>query len=295
MSGNEESDQDFVLGRWNRAQDVTLLAADVRPDGDNPFTYQGNAVFIAKVADRPFDSSAYDPGDGSVPARFQPNQPVNGVVGEGWSGYEDNLNEGTGVVGIGGYQQGAGVEGFGGGLYRNGLSGSGGVGVRGRGGNDSGTFRRGEPGAGVVGYGGQLTGGRSWPGPFLNSAPGVVGVCGGANYPDATVTNHAGVVGVSDVGPGGVFQADYSAQLRLIPAKSPRRFGLDFTATPTYFKPDRLGDVSLPKIGKIGDLYCMTDPDGKVGLWFCILSSNDRGSNAAWVQILTGPPTEGSV
>jgi hypothetical protein len=214
MSGSGESNEDLVAGRVNRSNDQTTIWAE------RMFTEGTTTVFGEEVepAMGPFNGStillAEVSKDSEAPPidDFRPEQPVDAIVGIGWSGAASGGTgvtgfggdvdgtgvlggaggRGSGVVGMGGPRRGAGVVGFGSGGE------AGGTGVQGIGGraqlqNDgtAGTL----PGVGVFGQGGRIL--TSNPKRLLHGA-GVIGVGGDAlstTLPPATVTGSTGVFG----------------------------------------------------------------------------------------------------
>jgi hypothetical protein len=217
MSGSSESNEDLVAGRVNRANDqTTIWAENPFTEGGDPIfgphiepawgTFNGKNILLVEISK---NSEAPLLGD------FRPDQPVDAIVGIGWSGTAPGgtggtgvtgiggkvdgtgllgsaRGRGTGVMGMGGPREGAGVVGFGSGGE------AGGTGVHGVGGRaqlqEDGTANT-LPGAGVFGQGGRIVG--SNPERLLHGA-GVIGVGGDAansTIPPASETGGVGVFG----------------------------------------------------------------------------------------------------
>ena len=219
MSGSEESNEELVSGRVNRSNNqTTIWAENTIPYHDLVVHFTGPFIFAVEVA-----KDSEDDRDG-----FQPAEPLDAIVGFGWSG-EPGKRGGTGVTGIGGTLGGAGVVGKGGengtGVFADaggdatGVVGLGGpregTGVFGLGSGGERVLRRGSGGTGVHGVGGHA---RLQPGPGdvlpgvgvfgqggkileenrdrLPLGTGVIGVGGDANNKDMPAINEAGSVGV---------------------------------------------------------------------------------------------------
>jgi hypothetical protein len=243
-----------------------------------------------------------------------------GVHGIGGANIQPSANDeeaGPGVVGEGGRQldtdekrasHGAGVIGFGGAIspIETGFKGpwlaaeklrtidAGGAGIFGLGAEmttkSSGRRVSGprNPGPGVVGVGGQEQNGER------KSAAGIVGFSGFAPDPRNPIlnnlpyakTNGAGVFGMSKTGRGGVFASDGIAQLQLIPNPAGRDFEQTNTVAPVEVVTEK-NDFKLPKDGKPGDFFAMSDAkDNKCILWFCVEGPGRSG--ALWAQVLLG-------
>ena len=103
MAGSDKSGQDMESGRTNRADDRTVIWAQVQPDQGN---FNGPAILIVDVAKDPEDEDDYDDGQS-----FQPSNAIDGVVATGWSGgsasnFGGTPGGGVGVVGKGGGTRG---------------------------------------------------------------------------------------------------------------------------------------------------------------------------------------------
>ena len=217
-------DQKKVTKVWspeefNRSNgQTTIWAEKTIPVYDLVFQFDGPFIFAVEVA------KGSEDGRGG----FQPDEPLDAIVGFGWSG-APGKSGGTGITGIGGTLGGAGVVGKGGegGTGVFGDAGGDATGVIGLGGPHEGTgvfglgsggdrvLRRGSGGAGVHGVGGhallQAGPGDVLPGvgvfgqggkileenrDRLLLGTGVIGVGGDANNKDMPATNEAGSVGV---------------------------------------------------------------------------------------------------
>ena len=166
MAGSDESDEDLVSGRVNRANDQTTIWAENQYSTTEVFfietgnfrrDFGGDAIFRVEVA-----KDSEDEGE------FRPPAPLTAIVGVGWSAEHNGASGGTGVTGIGGAVGGLGVRGEGGENATGVLADAGGqaAGVVGLGGPRQGTgvfglgsggerlFRRGHGGIGVHGVGG---------------------------------------------------------------------------------------------------------------------------------------------
>jgi len=166
MAGSDESNEDLVSGRVNRANDQTTIWAENRYDstsilgvetGNFRVDFNGRAIFVVDVA-----KDSEDEGE------FRPSEPLDAITGLGWSADHAGKSGGTGVTGIGGKVGGLGVRGEGGqnGTGVLGDAGGSATGVVGLGGPNEGTgvfglgsggerlMRRGQGGIGVHGVGG---------------------------------------------------------------------------------------------------------------------------------------------
>src|SRR5687767_10749079 len=103
MAGADESDEDLVSGRVNRANDQTTIWAENGVDSDSRPEFNGTTIFLVEVA-----KDSEDEGE------FRPSEPLNAIVGIGWSADHAGRNGGIGVTGIGGAVGGLGVRGEGG-------------------------------------------------------------------------------------------------------------------------------------------------------------------------------------
>jgi hypothetical protein len=166
MSGSDESDEELVAGRVNRASDQTTIWAENQysttsilfiETGNFRRDFGGDVIFRVEVA-----KDSEDEGE------FRPPAPLNAIVGVGWSAEHNGTSGGTGVTGIGGPVGGLGIRGEGGENATGVLADAGGqaAAVVGLGGPRQGTgvfglgsggerlFRRGRGGIGVHGVGG---------------------------------------------------------------------------------------------------------------------------------------------
>src|SRR3990172_4139088 len=179
MAGSDESNEDLVSGRVNRANDQTTIWAENRYDstsilgvetGNFRVDFNGRAIFVVDVA-----KDSEDEGE------FRPSEPLDAITGLGWSADHAGKSGGTGVTGIGGKVGGLGVRGEGG------VHGVGGVAHLEPGPDDV------MPGVGVFGQGGRITDenrGR------LLLGTGVIGVGGDAGNKDLPSHGDAGSAGV---------------------------------------------------------------------------------------------------
>ena len=110
MSGAGESNDDLVSGRVNRANDQTTIWAENDYTGLGPIPggslrtdFNGTAIFVVEVA-----KDSDDDGE------FRPANPLDAIVGVGWSADYAGQSGGTGVTGIGGDVAGTGVSAKGG-------------------------------------------------------------------------------------------------------------------------------------------------------------------------------------
>ena len=182
MAGADESGEEMQTGRTNRAEDRTILWAQVQPGDAN---FNGPAILIVEVAKDADDPDDYEDGD-----TFIPSNAFDGIVATGWSGgsasnFGGTPGGGVGVIGNGGRNQGTGVLGVGSGFKGpgSGNGGSGGIGVQGIGGSQAAFFidPTVAPGAGVVGQGGrQDANGNTLR---LPHAAGVIALGGGEGLP----------------------------------------------------------------------------------------------------------------
>lgn len=239
MSGADESNEDLVSGRTNRANDPTRIWAEnkyagisIGPVGIGEFrtAFTGPVIFQVEVA-----------GDSEEEGEFRPPDPLDAIVGVGWRPGNTSPGGGTGVTGIGGDAGGTGMIAKGGenGTGLRADAGGAATGVVGLGGPDQGTgvfglggggdrpLRRGLGGTGVHGVGGVA---RLQPGP--DDVPPGIGVLGqGGRIVDANtdrVPLGTGVIGVggdagnpdlppvSEAGSAGVFGQGADAKLRTI-------------------------------------------------------------------------------
>jgi hypothetical protein len=255
MAGTDESDEDLVSGRVNRANDWTRIWAE-RLDKDSDFG--GDCIFRAEVSPEPNNIDDWE-NDCWLPKHL-----VDGIVGVGFSGVGSAaVPGGVGVTGLGGLIQGTGVFGRGAGAAARGV---GGFGVHGLGGNgglqDDGTTI--DPGVGVVGQGGTGTfpgqgpgpgvvgvgGGRALPpgldvadvGVFGAGATGMVGVAGGVVSPTTATRAGVGVCGAGTTGVVGV-----AAGAALLPASA--RAGVGVFGTGTTGVVGLAGGGALPPAG----------------------------------------------
>src|SRR5262245_56339375 len=166
MSGADESDDDLVSGRVNRANDQTSIWAENEysttsvlfvETGEFRTEFNGDVIFRVEVA-----------GDSDNEGEFHPTHPLDAIVGVGWSAELAGKSGGTGVTGLGGNVAGTGVRGTGGengnGVFADaggqaaGVVGLGGprqgTGVFGLGSGGERLMRRGKGGIGVHGVGG---------------------------------------------------------------------------------------------------------------------------------------------
>jgi hypothetical protein len=239
MSGANESNDDLVSGRVNRANDQTTIWAEntytstgIGPIETGSFRtdFTSQFIFVVEVAK-----------DSDNDGEFRPSTPVDAIVGIGFSADFAGQSGGTGVTGLGGDVGGTGVFAKGGEGGRGLLADAGGnaTGVIGLGGPREGTgvfglggggerlLRRGEGGTGVHGVGGVA---HLQPGPD-DVLPGV-GVFGqGGLIPDQNTDQlllGTGVIGVggdagnmdmpprSDAGSVGVFGQGADANVKTI-------------------------------------------------------------------------------
>jgi hypothetical protein len=196
MSGSDESNEDLVSGRTNRANDTTKIWAERAVDSpligsDTPEEFTGAAMFIVEPAGDPQDPDVWENND------FTPSNPTDAIVGTAWSGNSSAITPGhiggVGVTGNGGTNQGTGVLGRGGG------NGVGGIGVMGIGGSQTEPTWDATvpPGVGVVALGGRQTDdGNTLQ--LLHGA-GIVAIGGGSGQPLPAPTD-TGSVGVFAVG-----------------------------------------------------------------------------------------------
>jgi hypothetical protein len=240
MSGADESNDDLVSGRVNRANDQTTIWAenaytsfDPIPGGSVWTDFNGSRIFVIEVA-----QDSENSGDASA---FKPSSPLDAIVGVGWSAQLAGQSGGIGVTGIGGEVGGTGVFAKGGESGRGLLADAGGdaSGVVGLGGPRAGTgvfglgsggerlLRRGRGGTGVHGVGGHA---HLQPGP--NDVPPGVGVFGqGGRIVEENrdgVLLGTGVIGVggdadnkdmpsaADAGSVGVFGQGADAPVKMI-------------------------------------------------------------------------------
>ena len=227
MSGSDESNDDLVAGRLNRANDQTTIWAEntytstgIGPIETGSFRtdFSSQYIFVVEVAK-----------DSDEDGEFRPSTPIDAIVGIGFSAdfagesggtgvtglggdvggtgvfakggeggrglLADAGGDATGVIGLGGPREGTGVFGLGGGGERLLRRGAGGTGVHGVGGVAS--LQPGPddvlPGVGVFGQGGLI--------PDQNTdqlllGTGVIGVGGDAGNMDMPPTSDAGSVGV---------------------------------------------------------------------------------------------------
>ena len=227
MSGADESNEDLVSGRVNRSNDTTRIWAEneftdvsIGPIGLGEFRtpFNGSVIFQVEVA-----------GDSDDEGEFRPDQPLDAIVGVGWSAEFAGQSGGTGVTGLGGEVGGTGIfaKGGQGGTGLRADAGGGATGVVGLGGPDEGTgvfglgsggdrlLRHGRGGTGVHGVGGHAL---VQPGPAdvppgtgvfgqggrileentgrLLLGTGVIGVGGDAGNKDLPPTSEAGSAGV---------------------------------------------------------------------------------------------------
>ena len=239
MSGADESNDDLVSGRTNRANDTTRIWAEnqytditIGPIdlGEFRTPFSGTTIFQVEVA-----------GDSDEDGEFRPPDPLDAIVGVGWSAKDAGKSGGTGVTGLGGEVGGIGVlaKGGAGGTGLHADAGGDATGVVGLGGPASGTGvfglgsggerfeRRGRGGIGVHGVGGHAL---LQPGP--DDVPPGVGVFGqGGAVPDSNsdrIPLGTGVIGVggdagnkdlppaSEAGNAGVFGQGADARIRTI-------------------------------------------------------------------------------
>lgn len=242
MSGSSESNEELVAGRVNRANEQTTIWAENRytsvevvfvPIGEYRIDYGGKNILRVEVA----GDSENEEGE------FRPPNPLDAIVGVGWStgvgvigvgglanGFGvygegggngigvlgDGGGSAEGVTGLGGPEEGTGVFGLGSGgerlggpaerlPRRDGIAG-GGIGVHGTGGNVfAETVPQGKlPGAGVLGRGGTIITQNS--GGFL-LGPGVIGIGGGGEEP---------VKPIGDAGSAGVFGQGAAARMERV-------------------------------------------------------------------------------
>jgi hypothetical protein len=227
MSGADESNDDLVSGRVNRANDQTTIWAE------NQYTWTGIGPIETSSMRTEFSSSnifvVEVARDTEEDGEFRPSTPVDAIVGIGWSADFAGQSGGTGVTGMGGDVGGTGV------FAKGGEGGTGlradaggdatgvvalggpreGTGVFGLGGGGERLLRRGEGGKGVHGVGGvaHLQPGSAdvLPGvgvfgqggkiaqenrDQLLLGTGVIGVGGDAGNPDLPPASDAGSVGV---------------------------------------------------------------------------------------------------
>jgi hypothetical protein len=191
--GSDSSGEDLVAGRTNRAEERTVIWADVAPGGPN---YNGPAIFMVEVAgDR--GNSEWDKSDYEDNESFIPSNQFNGIMATAWSGGAGPENPGgspggTGVIGRGGFNQGTGVQGLGGGTPIIDGRGAGGIGVHGIGGSQS-EFpffwdQNVAPGAGLVGQGGRQSQKSNIS--RLPHGPGVIGIGGGTGLGFDALPSH---------------------------------------------------------------------------------------------------------
>lgn len=175
MAGASESGEEMQTGRTNRAEDRTVLWAQVPPGGQANFN--GQAILIVEVAKVAEDRDDYEDG-----GHFTPSHLIHGIVATGWSGDARfrSTPGGSGMIGRGGTYQGTGVVGLGGGTPEAGFYGAGGIGVHGLGGSQAEIFfdtTTTPPGAGVIGQGGRQLDNKNMA--RLPHAAGLIGIGGG--------------------------------------------------------------------------------------------------------------------
>ena len=199
------SGHNIKAGRSTAGESSTIVMSG-RPDElDVPFNGTATLIAMARKDEQ------------------QPNLPVNGVLGEGWTGSELGVatKAGCGLLGFGGSHLGTGVIGLGGGARHkgpfvtwtegeDGPAGSGGVGVFGHGGSTAELVPShptpvtlAMPGAGVVGRGGASKS----VGNTFGHGPGVVGLAGDpdeASMPSPVEVENTGVYGRG--GHGGAYE-----------------------------------------------------------------------------------------
>jgi len=222
--------------------------------------------------------------------------PGPGMLGLGGRQNDESLSNvrrrqhAAGVIGVGGGADrgsppfdetaGAGVYGVGGDGYEKEVQVNG----------DRETVGPSEPGPGVVGRGGIHANGRI--------GHGVVGLSGRATgYSPADgagvyASGHMGVRAHGDSDRGGMFSADHTAQVQLVPriANLPAP-----TATPVMPTALDMTEAAneLPKHGRVGDLLSLFDRETLAArLWFCVLTG-DENEPAVWREVLLGPDYHG--
>jgi hypothetical protein len=186
MAGSHRTGQDMESGRVNYAEDSTILWAEQRPGS----FFDGSAILIAEIAGSASDPEEYEEGDS-----FLPEDPIDGIIGNGYSGgslirFGGTPGAGVGVIGNGGHNEGTGVRGKGGGALH-----PGGIGVHGIGGTHNEHTAQIDPmvrpGTGVVAQGGRhiLNENRD----RLPHGAGVIAVAGGADRPFPPPADTGGV------------------------------------------------------------------------------------------------------
>ena len=107
MSGSDESDEDLVSGRLNRANDQTTIWAEnaytstgIGPIETGSFRtdFSSQYIFVVEVAK-----------DSDEDGEFRPSTPIDAIVGIGFSADFAGESGGTGVTGLGGDVGGTGV------------------------------------------------------------------------------------------------------------------------------------------------------------------------------------------
>lgn len=200
--GSDETGEDLVAGRTNRAEERTIFWAQVAPDEPD---YNGPAILIVEVA-KDLEDSEWDDSDYDNPGGFLPSNQIDGIMATAWSGggsaNPGGSAGGTGVIGRGGRNEGTGVRGVGGGTPEKNSAGAGGIGVHGVGGSQA-EFPfpffwnpNVPPGAGLVGQGGRQS--QSSNTMRLPHAAGVIGIGGGTGpgfdaLPSVTLMQTGGV------------------------------------------------------------------------------------------------------
>lgn len=178
------SGEDVEAGRVTTAESTTLLLAAVPSEQDVDFN--GPVILLVDT----------QPGD------LRPNVTLDGIRGVGWNrGFPSASPGGTGVVGVGGFNQGTGVVGQGGGVHGNG----GGFGVHGIGGSQPmpPTWTPNDPpGAGVVAQGGRM---HDWDDKRRPHGAGVIAMAGGSQKP---------IPPLLDTGSVGVYAQGAEAEVR---------------------------------------------------------------------------------
>ena len=81
-SGSDLTGEDLVAGRTNRAEERTIIVADVAPGAPN---YNGPAILMVEVA-TDLDNSEWDQSDYEDLQTFTPSNQINGIMATAWSG-----------------------------------------------------------------------------------------------------------------------------------------------------------------------------------------------------------------
>jgi hypothetical protein len=229
-----------------------------------------------------------------------------GVIGRGNEGGSGDFKA-AGVIGLSGPSSltlgsagGATVELRAGeetGVFGQGVTGVAGVGtsgpgVRGTGGDVAVGVTGGKPG--VVGVGGKGVGTTSTGDPVQGT--GVVGVGLGNDvsppFDEFVGTGVLGYgqsgvrgIGLFAEGRGGIFEAQGTPQVQLVPVTVPEE-------QPTFVSPLITRFPKLPKTGVPGDLMSVLDSLGQCTLYFCV--GKDTSGTALWAQVQLGTPFLGT-